>query len=232
MYIGTLVRQEAALNTLHTILGKFWYSQNSFLRAQMNNFSDLFEKFQDCFEDFLNVLSVFGLWMKNFRYGCQKWLSFYVSRRKFDDKNIFRNITISDFFRIVNQTISKFERKFFGRIIKTAYYVSREKTWEKLQIHYSFRIVSLNFLEFEGNFRHGCQNCILRVQRSPIEEEKIEKMFIVINFFGVRAKNFRTLSKKFKQGMSKLLLHVQSNFLVKKNYRKKCTFINLFRILK
>ena len=56
------------------------------------------------------------------------------------------------------------------------------------------------------DFRQGCQNCILIVQRNVLEEKNVmKKNYSFINFSEfAQKKNFRTFSENFSWGLWKL----------------------------
>ena len=57
-----------------------------------------------------------------------------------------------------------------------------------------------NIKTLRKNFRHGCENCLLCVQRSILGEEHFERN----DFFEKSYNSFRTLSNFFPTGISKL----------------------------
>ena len=93
------------------------------------------------------------------------WYSFYS---KF--ANLIDLVKISFFFKKTHFLILK---KNFGRVVKTAFYESRDTFWGTVYFWKKINFF-LSFSDFEQrifgllakNFRQCCQNCILRVQKN------------------------------------------------------------------
>ena len=81
---------------------------------------------------------LFGLWVKYFRHRCQNCI-LHVQQRVLEK---------------IERNFSKLERNFFGRFVRTPFYVSRgtyfgEQIWKTFCIHYFFRTSSETFSNLE-----------------------------------------------------------------------------------
>ena len=119
---------------------------------------------------------IFSILAKDFRHACQNCI--LPVRKKFLAENFFRKV----FFSSLKNSIAwpkqflEFWLKIVGRLVETAFHVSRGTFWEKL-----FPVKKLESLKIFRNwteefstltrfFRHFRQNCILPVQKNILNK--------------------------------------------------------------
>ena len=185
------------LHFFRTLSDQFWQC-GKFLSAGLSklHFTCRYDQFDGTFflskKCFLSVSDIgqkTSGWLSNF-LNAEIESSFYVPNglvwRKttfFLEKKRFFNPfwTLSD--------IQPSGKSFSAGFFKIAFYVSMGTFWWNL----NFLIVFLLFLDNEQNIsglldkilRHGCQSCILRVQRISLKEKSFfEKKWIVLITFG------------------------------------------------
>ena len=171
--------------------------------------------FLDCQQKFLGCLGEIPLAEKSslLFLTLSHWLSGYGSRGNFWRKNIFANKIFFHQFPTFSFWFSGFWQN-TGRVIKTAFYVSRgkfrqEAFFEK-RIFISFGIAAEKDQTFNRIFCHGCQIFLPRVQKKKLlREQKLEKKEYSIRFSGLREKVSK-FCKIFQQSLQNCVLPIQS----------------------
>ena len=130
----------------------------------------------------------------------------HVSRETFWGKvTFFREGNYSPFLEF-ERMFYDFPWKFFGRVVKNAFYVSRatfddKSFWEKFYLS-SFLSFEQNLSDFCQTFSQACQICFSGVKRNSLSNYKFLKNFSPYSEF--EPKFFGLLIKVFLAGMSYL----------------------------
>ena len=132
----------------------------------------------------------------------------HVSRETFWGKvTFFREGNYSPFLEF-ERMFYDFPWKFFGRVVKNAFYVSRttfddKSFWEKFYLS-SFLSFEQNLSDFCQTFSQACQICFSGVKRNSLRKYKFLKEVNLFTIFGIWAKICWTFNQSFLAGMSYL----------------------------
>ena len=100
----------------------------------------------------------------------------------------WKSLWVHKFFEALSENMSKFQQTFFGRVVKTAFYVSRATflgrlMFEKDNFLFFFGIWGKCFELLAKSFRQDCQNCILPVQKiNNVKQSFFEKKSVSFVF--------------------------------------------------
>ena len=128
--------------------------------------------------------------------------------------------TVFSSFLVFDKTNLGFDRIFFGRLVESAFYVSKETLTEQ-RFRKEFQKISEMYFAFlpEG-FWKGCQNYFLRVQRNTYRETFSEGSLENLRIFGYFLKFLAQWRKTFLR-IGKTAIDVRGNSLWKNLFQKR-----------
>ena len=126
--------------------------------------SDIRRRFFDRRRKILSRFVKFAQYRTESLRGCQKGILSVPTKtwRFYPEKNCFL------FGSWAKKRFSPFREIIFGRLVKTAFNLTRKFFFEKIVFFKSFRFLTKPFRLFDRKFSVGLSTCILRVQKNII----------------------------------------------------------------
>ena len=183
--------------------------QNCILPVHRNHSKRRFSL--EFFRYFRTLTGNIPLFLKIFRQVCQNW--FLRVTRKFLRRKYFQRKAFFIFFvRTSIEKILAFCRKFFHRVVKTAFYVSMATFWFFLKFS---DVGQKTIVIVWQTFPQGCQNCFPGVPRNKVSRNTFRwKPYILL--FRHWAERFYFFLENCMTGLSELLSTRQKDHFEKK----------------